>query len=92
MSKVKHTQGPWTAETYRVCQETGWSVKAGDDTICDVWSGEIDTRFIVTACNSHYELLEALKAMVKMVCRTPMQELPEVKQACDAIAKAEGCA
>lgn len=36
------------------------------------------------------DLLVALKVMVKMANRTDLESLPEINQACEAIARAEG--
>jgi len=51
----------------------------------------IDAKFIVQACNSHYELLEACKEMVRVLdtygSEKPEPEFSRMKQ---AIIKAEG--
>ncbi len=46
--------GPiYTAETFGVINtgEHGWSVKSGDDTICDVYAGEQAARHIAALLN-----------------------------------------
>lgn len=77
----KHTSAPW--------------VIADDGTIEAKHAGlvgyvsevnDADRNLIAAAP----ELLAALKIMVKMVNRTDLESLPEINQACEAIAKAEG--
>ena len=48
-----------------------------------------DAAFIVQACNSHADLIEALRGMVDMATDSRTHG-PEIYAACDAIAKAEG--
>ena len=63
--KIKSTQGPW--QTMRGLFE--WIVyeRLGDGCngmpVCKIESknAEANARFIVRACNSHYELLKAIK-------------------------------
>ena len=98
---MKHTPLPWKKEIFN-----GELIVQDDDTneyyvyICDCSSEfmsqeeeEANAEFIVRACNSHYELLEACKRTVEMFDKnsTAMNELPytytRLKQ---VIAKAEG--
>lgn len=65
----KHTPGPWKTERGTVHSGTIATVY-GDGEWWEIWSksagglAEANARFIVQACNSHDELLEALAAML----------------------------
>lgn len=50
----------YTAEDFLVLNtgEKGFCVKLGDDTVCDVWTGEEDAKRIATALNFHQELVD----------------------------------
>lgn len=60
MSEIKHTPLPWQYNYDDVLAS-----EYADDLICNCeWrdeEGKANAAFIVRACNSHYELLEALK-------------------------------
>lgn len=74
---TNHTPLPWITSNHKI-------VNKGLVSICDVHS-KIDAKFIVTACNAHYELLEACKfALTQDQTRVVKEVLRE------AIAKAEG--
>lgn len=99
----KHTPGPWRY-IQRGTQVWGKSVGGcqmieSEHLIADVcgWGHlqylpdgvevqDANGRLIAAAP----DLLESLKAMVKMITRTDMEFMPEVHQACAAIAKATG--
>lgn len=93
-NKVEHTPTPYKYElgsgTIRSCKENYWLATI------DSWDGAINNQanatFIVKACNSHYELLEALKYITE-ICALPNMEWESlnnaVKQANQTIAKAE---
>ena len=100
--KVKHTPLPWRVETKAITHpDIGdvavvYMINNADES---VYEQEANAKFIVRACNSHYELLEACKEayeLVKNECEahdkgdisrgdfTLLEELEDV------IAKAEG--
>lgn len=97
----KHTPGPWIGSyepmgTPEIIARDGESIG-----VC--WPGQVSMEraeanrdFIVLACNTHYELLEACKETVRIL---EDKEFPApiaftliayIKQMKDAIAKAEG--
>lgn len=80
---MKHTPAPWKA--YQT--NNGFDVTAHHD--CFTIAGNVDPEnaSLIAAAP---DLLEALKAMVKLVTRTPLVIHPEVEQVVAAILKAEG--
>ena len=71
MSAGKHTPGPWEAE--RGTTHSGTiATLYGDGEWWEIWSknagglAEANARFIVQACNSHDELVEALAELVRL--------------------------
>lgn len=99
---IKHTPGPWKyyyegsgdylilagddeKEIASVLQPKGGSGFLGGG---PAEENEANAKFIVLACNSHYELLEACKAALPMIKRSvaPMT----YSKVSAAIAKAEG--
>ena len=63
--KSKHTPTPWKANKWA----PGWEISAPEShyTVCrltDCNNEEANAAFIVRACNSHDELLEALKGLL----------------------------
>jgi hypothetical protein len=95
--KVEHSTLPWSlgqnaesAKNHAVCSQVtviatvyAWGYPLGKG-----WSPEsqANANFIVRACNSHYDLLDALKAVVSVADR----KTEEFDAARAAIAKAEG--
>ena len=100
---MKHTPGPWRVQPYNqrdasaIC-DLGWNLQVGSDAPMDEALGEDETKanaaFIVRACNSHEELLAALKGLVPYQAtwsepaKTPYGRAIAAANA--AIAKAEG--
>lgn len=99
----KHTPLPWhwaKARTMQHLHDTKNSCFA--QISMPIWAtvshGENDMReqykadaeFIVRACNSHYELLEALKHLARYEAFSDSSWYPAIKAAQEAIAKAEG--
>lgn len=93
--EVKHTPLPWKAEegaargAWIMGADECWSALAcGDDDRTAI----ANTGFIVRACNSHYDLLVALKdCRNAMYADNPADGWAEIISAADAaIAKAEG--
>lgn len=87
---MEHTPAPWEVK-YGAASEIHIESSRGTIVVCDGLFGkqediEANARLIAAAP----ELLEALKMMVKMVCRTELEYLSEVNAACVAINKAEG--
>lgn len=69
MANIKHTPLPWRVRD----DGKSWAIIGAEPS----WIGDIDKRnhnaatnaeFIIRACNSHYELMEALKTIEKMSC------------------------
>lgn len=58
---MTHTPTPWTVD--------GVWIESAGDTIAEVWV-DANAAFIVRACNSHDELLAALKAIVGLANET----------------------
>ena len=64
----KHTPTPWASKSANTHHKTAY-ITAPDESsggnwiIANVLHGDDDARFIVTACNSHDELLEALNRL-----------------------------
>ncbi len=89
---TKHTQGPWKVipAGYSTKPKTLYVVSEGSDSrhIAEIdfgfqkMSGGYDeinkanAEFIVRACNSHYELLEALKGMLAICPAQNQGEIP----------------
>lgn len=106
MSDIKHSPLPWVFETQLEnweldCGEVGASVfqiivsKDGGDVFVG-YTDETNAKFIVRACNSHYELIGALEN-----CRYHLKELynnvhdgdPEytlIQEANSVLSKAKG--
>jgi hypothetical protein len=86
---MKHTPAPWKhEELFDGDESLGITIKAGRDEIAHISSiGHQDfaNAALIAAAP---ELLTALQAMVKLVTRTAMVDLPEVAQAVHVIAKA----
>lgn len=96
-----HTAGKWTAE-----KRANWIIRSAEKQIATVSftdseeEHEANARFIVTACNSHQELLEACKMLLSLVDDEGNAELlmqndfgnlnEAMLYARPAIAKAEG--
>jgi Tfp pilus assembly protein PilX len=96
-AQVKHSELPWSNLRDCNCE----ILQANGEWIASTYTGEEDeekvkeeianTKFIIQACNSHYDLLEALKGMMNWARR--VKELNpgmEIRNACVAIQKAEG--
>lgn len=72
--KIEHTQGPWILEicgnivgadgNRLVANTNGYSTNY--DVEKRVEESKANAEFIVRACNSHYELLEALEIMLSV--------------------------
>ena len=93
--EVKHTALPWkfeqTTKTIRQIPSNCWIASV------DSWDGLVnnnaDSEFIIRACNSHYELLEALKRVKLFYQSYGYDEstgASSYKAICQAIEKAEG--
>ena len=98
---MKHTPLPWKTKYVQVADK--WEILGANKNGTEKWIGVMiwgsepediaNNEFIIRACNSHYELLEACKRTVEMFDKnsTAMNELPytytRLKQ---VIAKAEG--
>lgn len=102
MTQTKHTPAPWMHE-YDETSKGYWHIYGnnGDILVCSmqdnksVMGNNKDPKPKTCQANARLiaaapELLEALKMMVKLVNRTSLEVMPEVKIACEAIAKAEG--
>ena len=104
--EVKHTPGPWYYRKTKIDGITNYDVMAEDGEE-DPWfiamvmksanpdlSGKENAAFIVRACNSHYEMLEALRELYLDLVANDQDGLIEhvepMRKARDAIAKAEG--
>ena len=102
MSTPTHTPGPWQIQPSRWPYHGGIEVCAGDSTVAvmyrevgyDDWQdveplpqAEANAAFIVSACNAHEELVEALR----IARQNLVDGSPAVLSVIDAaIAKAEG--
>ena len=91
MKNTKHTPAPWKIQSPKMTEQRLWLI--GEDGVIAKIGGvkspeeiEANARLIAAAP----ELLEALQMMVAMVCRTELENLPQVKSACETIAKAKG--
>jgi hypothetical protein len=99
-NQTKHTATPWKAEKRNVeCQRTILSAAGGYLAIIgNPWTPyddetEANAAFIVTACNSHDELLEACKEALKQLSERGHlyhEEQLAITKLEKAIAKAEG--
>lgn len=75
MSKAKHTPLPWLSERFGVAfngsSELSEYIKLPSAWVEDAWTGDPEATanvdFIVRACNSHYEMLEALVGLAEDV-------------------------
>ena len=69
--EYKHTALPWFAQEHDENGDLGYKehyIEAGGYLICDEICNPHDAAFIGRACNSHYELLEALKELSSHLC------------------------
>ena len=70
---MKHTQGPWEVLNNYIKVRGGAVIAttARNNSVCNFAAGvasledAANAEFIVRACNSHYELLEALKSILR---------------------------
>jgi len=83
---TQHTPGPWVAD-YRP-DITLYQVAAIEGGIICFTHKEQDAKFIARACNSHYELLEALEFVANFNWRNNRKHLLDIVTA--AIANARG--
>lgn len=62
---AKHTPGPWSFGEYTGSEDDCY-IKGGETRILGAGKKltKNNAEFIVRACNSHYDLLEALEAML----------------------------
>ena len=94
MTEAKHTPGPWKKAdigrnaSYFTTGKQGspviWSVTDGKNRICVLSAldeAEANAAFIVRACNSHYEMLEALKPKLNAKTRLAVNEWVEAMEA-----------
>lgn len=97
---MKHTPGPWSFnpkyksvidQTNTVLQVSGFSIPCGY--VPDEHIGYANAKFIVRACNAHYDLLAACKQALASAVPHPVEH-PTMTAAWavlrEAIAKAEG--
>lgn len=97
MTEHKHSPLPWAHDGENVNDYGGRYEQISDAGGCEV-SGEyggpceVDAAFIVHACNSHYELLEALEEAMGWNWLDESDTVPkEVKDQCAAaLKKAKG--
>ena len=91
----KHTPLPWDisrhsdpncAVRYVVTEENGYEVCSFFNSLEE---NVANSEFIMRACNNHYEMLEALKALTADCCTLGDSISEEEGKALDAIAKAE---
>ena len=61
---MNHTPRPWTISERRIGSEY---VITAPGAIIGRICGEANARFVVRACNSHEELLEAAKALLNVI-------------------------
>ena len=100
--ETKHTALPWDASHRKVISGYSTQVYTKDgETIATMhWYPkpekegvtatyrEENARFVVKACNSYYELLEALKAVIKLSKPITADDDRTVDWACEIVAKA----
>ena len=80
---AQHTPGPWTVEEGHIQRDSNgiryWQITDGQDAIAcnqfcyagyDPAVNAANAAFIVRACNSHYRLVEALKACLNFIENT----------------------
>ncbi len=102
INKGKHTHGPWHTDDTGL-EPTSWiNIYPKNEEclpLCSVrhYSKELkaNAKFIVEACNSHYELLEALNEMIymaeKLLNREPVRNVEETLSFAKSVSiKAEG--
>ena len=78
MTENKHTPGPWMCEEEGELEGVSYAIRTdkpypfNTEWIADTFLlgrdssiGKHNAEFIVRACNSHYEMLEALEAILK---------------------------
>jgi len=108
MTDRKHTALPWTidpintdliikkdTDPYLYIADCDWQVKYGNSE--QGYTSDANAKFIVRACNAHYEMLEALKASLHElhdIMRSGMSQEeydndPTIMQVRAAIAKGE---
>ena len=83
---IKHTPLPWYFGLNAVGKESSSGEPDKLIALCEGENELGDAQFIVRACNAHYELLEACKALQMEAASRNCG----LKIADDAIAKAEG--
>jgi hypothetical protein len=91
MAIAQHTPLPWHKDIHgHIGDSKGTNIASTwttpDDNCPEGRPATANAAFIVRACNAHYDLLEALKAVVKIADR----KTKEFDDARAAIAKAEG--
>ena len=66
--EMSRTPGPWTycKEQFGYCVFAPIPTEDGTGTVTDVPNNEADARLIVQACNSHEQLLEALRELLEI--------------------------
>ena len=105
MTERKHSELPWTVitdgETLKIKWFNGGSIANAMFTNLnrERLPAEANAAFIVTACNAHYDLVEALEEMIskleiaaRLECSEPfdIEKLPLVKKGRTALSKARG--
>lgn len=60
---VKRTELPWFIAPYNKMAVISYHGPFGETAVSTIHHSDADAEFIVRACNSHYELLEALKSI-----------------------------
>jgi len=96
-TEVKHTPEPWEINDYinkSICVKFWINAKNCNDTIIEIKSydnikkAKANANFIIKACNSHYELLEACKSALNYINGDGYKNtIPKLQQ---AINKVEG--
>jgi hypothetical protein len=84
---MNHTPGPWTISERRIGSEY---VITAPGAIIGRICNEANARFVVQACNSHEELLDALKTLCAPTIVRPVGFGERYERAEAAIAKAGG--
>ena len=87
-TQVKHTELPWRQGNGQYVGESIWTVDLETKRIAHGLSFE-DNKFIITAVNNHYELVEALKVMYQQANKGRLATLLDLAQAKQALARAE---
>lgn len=66
-AKASHTPGPWHLNLASICGASGLHVTAVEGYGMTKEQNEANREFIVTACNSHADLLAALEESLKQI-------------------------